>query len=112
MLDNIIVSLIGTIVPLATLIVSVITNRKTQRNNDLREDMNKYQSEIKKELNSIKLNACKRFLVTQFKEIESGVDKTDVEKAIINEAFDEYTKLGGNSYIHTEYTKLVNTNLL
>ena len=112
MLGNIIVSLIGTIVPLATLIVSVITNKRTQKNNDLREDMNKCQAEIKKELNSIKLNECKRFLVTQFKDIESGVNKTDVEIAIINEAFDEYTSLGGNSYIHTEYTKLVNANLL
>ena len=106
-----------------TLIVSTVINSKVKKQNDLREEMESCQLQLKESINSLhdefvsrtntmELNNLKRFLINEFTELENGAVKNEEQKGIIHESYDTYTKLGGNGYIHSFYERLINEKKL
>lgn len=61
---------------------------------------------IQASIDEVDLANCKNYLVSTLSTLESGrtVDKVALERFWEN--YDHYTKLGGNSYIHTTVERL------
>ncbi len=57
--------------------------------------------------NNIELELIKIILVNFINDIEQGVHKTDIQKKNAYELYDRYQTLGGNSYIHDCWNKLI-----
>ncbi len=57
-------------------------------------------------VNSVSMENCKNFLVSRISEMESGKKLDKVVEERFWENYDHYTKLGGNSYIHTAVENL------
>lgn len=84
----------GTIPAILTSIVTIITNKQNAKKEDLEKSINKVQ-----------LDNCKNYLVQQI----SASDRRELsqaEKERYWENYDNYIKLGGNSYIHSETERL------
>lgn len=98
---EIVLALISTIPALATLIVSIINNKRISNFDNLKNSLEKYE-----------LTQDKRFLVSEMSDIKQGVEKNEQQKALIHEAFDEYKELGGNSYVESMHGDLVRAGKL
>ncbi len=57
--------------------------------------------------NNIELQLIKMILVNFINDIEQGNHKTQIQKQNAYELFDRYTTLGGNSYVHDRWEKLI-----
>ena len=57
--------------------------------------------------NNIELELIKIILVNFINDIENGLTKSDIQKKNAYELYDRYQKLGGNSYIHDSWEKLI-----
>ncbi len=57
--------------------------------------------------NNIELELIKIILVNFINDIEQGNPKTDIQKKNAYELYDRYQSLGGNSYIHECWEKLI-----
>ena len=57
--------------------------------------------------NNIELELIKMFLVNFINDTEKGINKSQIQKQNAFELYDRYKKLGGNSYIHDRWEKLV-----
>lgn len=73
-----------------------------------------YEKQVKKivgpinnSLIEIDLSQCKNFLVRFLADIEQGNKIDEVEKERAYEVYEHYTKIGGNSYIHSKWVKLM-----
>lgn len=60
---------------------------------------------VDKKVDGVDMNACKNFLTRSLSDAWNE-DTPSVERERIHEVYEHYTKLGGNSYIHTEYERL------
>lgn len=80
--------------------------------NVLINKQNVKKADLIKEIDEVKGDNCKNFLVQTISKVQSGVPLSAVEKERFWENYDTYTKLGGNSYIHTETEKLKKEGLL
>lgn len=84
----------GTIPAILTSIVTIITNKQNAKKEDL-----------EKEINKVQLDNCKNYLV----QLISASERRELslaEKERFYENYDNYIKLGGNSYIHSETERL------
>lgn len=61
---------------------------------------------IKKRIEDVDMNACKNFLVRTLKDMERGVDLSEVELERFYEQYNHYEQCGGNSYIKTKVKQL------
>lgn len=73
-----------------------------------------YSRQVKKIIdpltNSIKeidIAQCKNFLVRFLADVEQGNEIDEVERERAFEVYEHYIKLGGNSYIHNKWSKLI-----
>lgn len=98
---EIVIALISIVPTMATLIVTILNNKRISNFDSLRTALDKYQ-----------LTTDKRFLVSELSEIKQGVAKNEQQKALIHEAKDEYQKLGGNSYVDAMYNDLLHAGKL
>ncbi len=57
--------------------------------------------------NNIELELIKMFLVNFINDVEHGNYKSGIQKKNAYELYDRYQKLGGNSYIHDSWEKLI-----
>ena len=57
--------------------------------------------------NNIELELIKIILVNFINDIEHGVYKSQIQKQNAYELYDRYIALGGNSYIHDKFEKLI-----
>lgn len=57
-------------------------------------------------VDGVSMENCKNFLVSRISEMESGKKLDKVVEERFWENYDHYTKLGGNSYIHTAVENL------
>lgn len=57
-------------------------------------------------VDGVSMENCKNFLVSRISELESGKKLDKVVEERFWENYDHYTKLGGNSYIHTAVENL------
>jgi hypothetical protein len=84
----------GTIPTIINSIVTLVSNKRLAKKEDL-----------EKEINKVQLDNCKNYLVQQI----SASDRRELsqaEKERYWENYDNYIKLGGNSYIHSETERL------
>lgn len=84
----------GTIPTIINSIVTLVSNKRLAKKEDL-----------EKEINKVQLDNCKNYLVQQI----SASDRRELsqaEKERYWENYDNYIKLGGNSYIHSETDRL------
>jgi hypothetical protein len=84
----------GTIPTIINSIVTLVSNKRLAKKEDL-----------EKEINKVQLDNCKNYLVQQI----SASDRRELsqaEKERYWENYDNYIKLGGNSYIHAETDRL------
>ena len=57
--------------------------------------------------NNVELELIKMFLVNFINDIEQGNHKTQIQKENAYELYDRYKILGGNSYVHDSWNKLI-----
>ncbi len=57
--------------------------------------------------NHIELELIKMFLVNFIHDIEQGTFKSEIQIKNAYELYDRYQKLGGNSYVHDSWEKLM-----
>ena len=57
--------------------------------------------------NNIELELIKIILANFINDMESGLPKSDIQKKNAYELYDRYQTLGGNSYIHDCWEKLI-----
>lgn len=60
-----------------------------------------------KKIESFELSSIKTDLVNFINDVENGLDKSDIQKLNAHELYDRYKELGGNSYVHDHFEKLL-----
>lgn len=84
----------GTIPTIINSIVTLVSNKRLAKKEDL-----------EKEINKVQLDNCKNYLV----QLISASERRELslaEKERFYENYDNYIRLGGNSYIHSEVERL------
>lgn len=106
MSEGIIIAIITIIPSVTTLIVSSVTNHKVKKQNDLREEMTKYQKDIEEQFKNLnskidnnRKKVLRNILVNAYSELIKGKKKTKEQIQDIEDNFAEYKQLGGDSYI-------------
>lgn len=90
----------GTIPTIINSIVTLVSNKRLAKKEDL-----------EKEINKVQLDNCKNYLV----QLISASERRELslaEKERFYENYDNYIRLGGNSYIHSEVERLKKENKL
>lgn len=62
---------------------------------------------INEKLMSLETSSIKTNLVDFINDMEHDVPKSQIQKLNAHELYDRYTELGGNSYVHEHWEKLV-----
>ena len=57
--------------------------------------------------NNIELELIKMFLVNFINDTERGIEKSPIQKQNAYELYDRYKTLGGNSYVHDRWEKMI-----
>lgn len=106
MSEGIIIAIITIIPSITTLVVSSVTNHKVKKQNDLREEVTKYQKDIEEQLKNLgskidnnRKKVLRNILVNAYSELIKGKKKTKEQIQDIEDNFAEYKQLGGDSYI-------------
>ena len=91
-------------------IISKILEPTNKKIDDLEKNLNKRIDSLEQNLNSktenLELNQCKNYLVHFMYDAEKcEVTNEQIQNAY--DMYDKYTKLGGNSYIHDKWKKLI-----
>ena len=100
-MTEIIIAIITTIGVIVSSVVNLLINSKNVKKKDLDE-----------KIDEVQMDNCKNYLVQAIAKIEAGGKLSPVEMERYYENYDTYTKLGGNSYIHSETEKLKKEGLL
>lgn len=69
--------------------------------------MDKQKEEINKRLDKLDINQCRNYLVNFLSDVEAGNEIKEIRVKRAYEMYDHYCKLGGNSYIHDKWEKLI-----
>ena len=62
---------------------------------------------INKKIDKLDIHQCRNYLVDYLADIEAGITKNEIQTKRAYEIYDHYTELGGNSYIHDKWEKLM-----
>lgn len=101
------ISFIGVFIGGITAIIKFLKSffkKLLQPINDKIEDLQNYST---KSRNNIELELLKTILVNYIDDMEQGNHKSQIQKQNAFELYDRYQKLGGNSYVHDRWEKLV-----
>lgn len=60
-----------------------------------------------KKIEAFELSSIKTDLVNFINDVENGIEKSDIQKLNAHELYDRYYHLGGNSYVHDHFEKLL-----
>lgn len=60
-----------------------------------------------KKIEAFELSSIKTDLVNFINDVENGIEKSDIQKLNAHELYDRYKKIGGNSYVHDHFEKLL-----
>ena len=107
---------IGQIATILAFLVGLITSvkylakeYKTSLKGTLKEELEPIENkldEMRETEKQMKINSYKNFLVLTMNDLENGIPLTNTTIQRMYETYDEYTKLGGNSYIHKKFEDL------
>ena len=113
-MENITLGQLATIISFVSVfigtIISLITFSKNFINKILRpinEKIEHLEKISMKSRNDIELELIKMILVNFINDIEHGIEKSSIQKQNAYELYDRYKTLGGNSYIHDRWEKLI-----
>lgn len=89
---------------------------KSALNGEIKEELKPVIKELKNtndkldnlenRINEVDINRCKDYLVNFFSKIEQEKEVDEIEKEHFFAVYQNYTRKGGNSYIHSKYEKL------
>lgn len=74
--------------------------------NPINEKIDHLEEKSSSSRNNIELELIKIILVNFMNDIESGNNKSSIQKRNAYELYDRYKTLGGNSYVHDNWEKL------
>ncbi len=100
--------LIGSITTIITILkkfISKILKPIEKKIDDLQENSSKSR-------NAIELELVKIILVNFVNDVDQGIEKTQIQKQNAYELYDRYKTLGGNSYVHDRWKKLIDDGKL
>ncbi len=60
-----------------------------------------------KKIEEFELSSIKTDLVNFINDAENGIEKSDIQRLNAHELYDRYKKLGGNSYVHDHFERLL-----
>ena len=69
--------------------------------------MKKQLESINTKVDALELASIKTDLANFINDVEMGIFKTHIQRLNAHELYDRYTDLGGNSYIHEHWDKLL-----
>ena len=69
--------------------------------------LDKMDKDHLKMIENLEMSSIKTDLVNFINDIEHGVQKSQIQRMNAHELYDRYSKLGGNSYVHDHWEKLV-----
>lgn len=62
---------------------------------------------IEQRIDKLDIHQCRSYLVDYLSDVEQGIPKNDIQTKRAYEIYDHYCELGGNSYIHDKWEKLM-----
>lgn len=93
--SNVLVWIVGFIGTISTIIMAIKKIIASQ----LKPLLNK--------IDKLDINQCRNYLVDFLADIEQGISKDETQIKRAYEVYDHYAELGGNSYIHDKWEKLM-----
>ena len=93
-MEAIIIASITAVASISTAVITLITNKKVEKIEDIKYDFNK------------------TYLTDFISDIENGLTKSDIQIKIAHEKYDEYIKKGGDSFVHEHWESLQSKELL
>lgn len=81
--------------------------------NDLRKESKADDIRLNKKLDTIDMDACKRFLIVEMTKIQDGTYVPNEEqKRMLHETKKTYNDKGGDSYVDSMFDRLLDKGLL
>ena len=81
--------------------------------NDLRKESKADDIRLNKKLDTINMDACKRFLIVEMTKIQDGAYVPNEEqKRMLHETKKTYNDKGGDSYVDSMFDRLLDKGLL
>lgn len=108
-MDNVIswVILIGSLVTAITAICAFCKKIINKGFEPIYKKIDEQKEEINHRLDKLDINQCRNFLVNFLSDIEKGEEVNEIRVKRAYEVYDHYCELGGNSYIHDKWEKLM-----
>ena len=88
------------------------SNERGKNVTTLKQEVERYSKDTKSDMRKHILEYDKTYLTDFLSDLEKGTEKTEIQKKRAYEIYEEYTKNGGNSYIHAKWEELRRKNLL
>lgn len=88
------------------------SNKRGKNVTTLKQEVERFRKDTKEDMAKHILEYDKTYLTDFLSELEQGQAKTEIQKKRAWEIYEEYTKNGGNSYIHAKWEELRGKNLL
>ena len=101
------ISLISIIIGAITSLIAFSKNFISKVLKPLNEKINHLEKVSTENRNNIERELIKIILVNFIDDIEKGENKTSIQKQNIYELYDRYIALGGNSYVHDNWQRLI-----
>ncbi len=116
MMENMILGITSATTILNSILVIATFINKVKRPVDNVID-NKFQSALKpinnkldiieERIDKLDIHQCRSYLVDYLADKEAGIEKNDIQTKRAYEIYDHYCELGGNSFIHDKWEKLM-----
>ncbi len=88
------------------------SNKRGKNVTTLKQEVERFRKDTKDDMKRHILEYDKTYLTDFLSDLEKGTEKTEIQKKRAYEIYEEYTKNGGNSYIHAKWEELREKNLL
>ncbi len=100
---SVLIGVITSVITFFKLFITKLLKPINQKIDELQELSSQSRNNIEREL-------IKMILVNFMNDVEQGTNKSQIQKQNAFELYDRYQELGGNSYIHDKWEKLIKEN--
>lgn len=116
-MENITLGQIATIITFLVALIGGITSLIAFSRNFIKKILNPLKKEIQEiqeiaatSRNNMEIELIKVILANFINDVDQGIKKSQIQKQNAFELYDRYLSLGGNSYIHENWKKLIKEN--
>ena len=102
-----IASFLGAVGAIIATVNKVVTKAVEKAQKPIYDLIKETHESTDSKIKEIDMSQCKNYLVGFLKEVENGEIIDEVEKERAYEVFDHYSEIGGNSYIHDKWERLM-----